>query len=542
MKMTSCLERSLGDVYLMIGTDCPFLLRDLLASAELAKILSKPAMDVMKIFLGSPESLNLRNILWHGFASPYEIPPKYCTTLLLLTAGLGQLVRNYLSQTQSSLEHRPYFVFYNPEAMQVFPDINDDVLSFAETFIEKSTFVLVHMVPFWTEAFTAFREGRYADCAVLLLPQLETGLRLIFASVNKCPNRILTAESAVLYTTFDEILAKQLDNESDNKVLHTLGEPAMEFLWDMLNHQEGPRVRDHLSHGEIQLDDFPREIANQILGFSVMLLCKQLHQDDTFSQAISIFKPLFDAAECYRSVFHPIALLQKQVLECSESLQKWSLLPSPSQDHSHKVTGSDDITYPGIILHQDTTYILSQLERQVTDYIDIDNLDTWLLTDKWFSTMNMLCRKYITNLYCHRWVLEAVGVLRKVIKHCYIVSSNIISTSELRYEQWLCKALHSRQRQNYLRMLSSIKVLTPIFRLIVLLVTVELHNIHSVSEKTAADYQKYIKYIKAILQYTENLSTCTSLDKNRWDEAIELSRGILLKIRRFYENMNQYSH
>lgn len=47
-----------------------------------------------------------------------------------------------------------------------------------------------------------------------------------------------------------------------------------EFLWDFLNHQEGPRVRDHLSHGEINLETFPREIANQIVAFAITLLCR----------------------------------------------------------------------------------------------------------------------------------------------------------------------------------------------------------------------------------------------------------------------------
>ncbi|KAG9469526.1 hypothetical protein GDO78_020305, partial [Eleutherodactylus coqui] len=70
------------EVYLIIGKDCPFLLRDLLASQELAKIFSQSVMNVLRVFLGSPLSLNLRNILWHGFASPHEIPPKYCSMLL----------------------------------------------------------------------------------------------------------------------------------------------------------------------------------------------------------------------------------------------------------------------------------------------------------------------------------------------------------------------------------------------------------------------------------------------------------------------------
>uniref|UniRef100_A0A8C6IA83 ER membrane associated RNA degradation n=1 Tax=Mus spicilegus TaxID=10103 RepID=A0A8C6IA83_MUSSI len=38
MKLASCLERALGNVFLLVGKECPFLLRDLLASAELAQV------------------------------------------------------------------------------------------------------------------------------------------------------------------------------------------------------------------------------------------------------------------------------------------------------------------------------------------------------------------------------------------------------------------------------------------------------------------------------------------------------------------------
>jgi len=46
---------------------------------------------------------------------------------------------------------------------------------------------------------------RFDLCVALLLPQLEHGLRRVFALVNNCPHRVLTAESTVLYTTFDEV-------------------------------------------------------------------------------------------------------------------------------------------------------------------------------------------------------------------------------------------------------------------------------------------------------------------------------------------------
>ncbi|KAB1275522.1 Endoplasmic reticulum membrane-associated RNA degradation protein [Camelus dromedarius] len=68
---------------------------------------------------------------------------------------------------------------------------------------------------------------RFADCAILLLTQLEAGLRKVFATVNACPSRLLTAESTALYTTFDEILAKHLNDGKINQLPLFLGEPAM---------------------------------------------------------------------------------------------------------------------------------------------------------------------------------------------------------------------------------------------------------------------------------------------------------------------------
>ncbi|EPQ02018.1 Transmembrane protein like protein [Myotis brandtii] len=45
MKLTACLERALGDVFLLVGKECPFLLRDLLASAELAHVFGRSVVS-----------------------------------------------------------------------------------------------------------------------------------------------------------------------------------------------------------------------------------------------------------------------------------------------------------------------------------------------------------------------------------------------------------------------------------------------------------------------------------------------------------------
>ncbi|KAM4679712.1 endoplasmic reticulum membrane-associated RNA degradation protein isoform 3-T9 [Amazona ochrocephala] len=402
MKLTSCLERALGDVYLLIGKDCPFLLRDLLASEQLAVVFGQTVMNVLRVFIGSPYGLNLRNVLWHGFASPKEIPAKY------------------------------------------------------------------------------------ADCVILLLPQLEVGLRLLFTTANKCQNRLLTAESSALYTTFDEMLAKHLDNEEVNQLPSVLEEPAMEFLWDFLNHQEGPRVRDRLSHGEIDLEAFPREVANQIVAFAITLLCRFSDEDMFAFKEHMVIKPLMNCASCYCSRFHPISRLKKQVLECMKSVHLWPELPTVPEEHVQTIKG--------------------------------------LLIE--------LCDTRICTLYSPRPVLEILVILRKISTQCHQVSEQVIASTKLRYKQWMSKTLRSRQRHNYLRMLSSMKFLSPMLRLILVLMTVELVNIHLVCKKNPSDYQQYLKFLKSVLQYTENLATYTSPEKNKWDETLELTNKTLIKIKR----------
>ncbi|XP_066402806.1 endoplasmic reticulum membrane-associated RNA degradation protein isoform X2 [Molothrus aeneus] len=511
MKLTSCLERALGDVYLLKGNDCPFLLRDLLASEQLADVFGQAVMNVLRVFIGSPHGLNLRNVLWHGFASPQEIPAKYCAMLLFLTAGLGQLLQTYLLQTKSVLVHRPYVIFISLEELDAFPDLNSEILSIAEELVKLSSFVLKIMLPFWIAALTAFKQSRYADSVILLLPQLEAGLRLLFTTTNKCPNRLLTAESSALYTTFDEMLAKHLDNEEVNQLPVVLKEPAMDFLWDFLNHQEGPRIRDRLSHGEINLETFPREIANQIVGFAITILCR----------------------------FSDEAMFSLKVLECMKSIHLWPELATVPEEKEQKIKGLEGNAEANALILM-ISEIISQLQHYMPqNCCSSDDPINSVLTER---LLVELCDTHICTLYCPRPVLEVVVVLRKISAQCHQVSRQVIAGAGLRHTQWLNKTLRSRQRHNYRRMLNSIKFLSPVLRLILLLITVELVSVHSVCKKNPFDYQQYLKFLKSVLQYTENLVTYTSPDKNKWDETMELTKKTLIKIKKISDRKLMLMH
>nr|XP_034819172.2 endoplasmic reticulum membrane-associated RNA degradation protein isoform X2 [Pan paniscus] len=454
MKLTSCLERALGDVFLLIGKECPFLLRDLLSSEELAQVFSQSVMNVLKVFIGSPCGLNLRNILWHGFASPEEIPPKYCSMMILLTAGLGQLLKSYLQNTKLTLAHRSFISLTNLEDLIVFPDVTYEVLSVLEEVMMKSAFILKIMLPYWEVALVKFKSHRFADCAILLLTQLETGLRNVFATLNRCPKRLLTAESTALYTTFDEILAKHLNDGKINQLPLFLGEPAMEFLWDFLNHQEGPRIRDHLSHGEINLHEFSKETTNQLLAFSLVLLLRFV--DDSL---LSVFKEkaavelLISLAEGYSSRCHPVFQLKKQVLSCEESIRVWALLPFPEELTREAVRLEDNSETNAC--HSLITKMMDELYHHMPEnHCVLKDLDR-LPTEMWPQLLRELCSTPVPTLFCPRIVLEVLVVLRSIGKQCRRVSSQVTVASELRHRQWVERTLRSRQRQNYLRMWSS---------------------------------------------------------------------------------------
>ncbi|XP_007186104.2 endoplasmic reticulum membrane-associated RNA degradation protein isoform X4 [Balaenoptera acutorostrata] len=484
MKLTSCLERALADVYLLIGKECPFLLRDLIASEALAQVFGQSVMDVLKVFVGSPCGLNLRNVLWHGFAAPQEIPPKYCSMMILLTAGLGQLLKGYLQQTKFTLARRPFVTLTSLEDLIVFPDVTYEVLSVLEEVMKKSTFILKIMLPYWEVALINFKSNRFADCAILLLVQLETGLRKVFATVNKCPRRLLTAESTALYTTFDEILAKHLNDGKINQLPLFLGEPAM---------QEKAAVR-----------------------------------------------ALVSVAEAYGARCHPVSQLKKQVLSCERSIGVWPLLPLPegSEREAQRSEGNSEIN----ACHSLITEIVAELCHHVPETHRVPHDSEHLPPEKWPQLLRELCSIPVRTLFCPRAVLEVLAVLRKIGAHCRRVCGQVAACAELRRRQWEDRSLRSRQRRNYLRLVHSIKLLSPMLYLILLLIALELVNIHVVLGKNTSEYQQYLRFLKSILQYTENLAAYTSQDKNKWDEAVNLTQVALLKIWTFSEKKQMLIH
>ncbi|XP_042523680.1 endoplasmic reticulum membrane-associated RNA degradation protein isoform X6 [Dipodomys spectabilis] len=461
--------------------------------------------------------------------------------LLLLMAGLGQLLKDFLQQTEVTLTHRPFVTLTNLEDLIVFPGVTCEILSVLEEVMTKSTFILKIMLPYWEVALAKFRSHRFADCAILLLTQLEMGLRRVFAAVNQCPDRLLTAESRTLYTTFDEILAKHLRDGRVNQLPLFLGEPAMEFLWDFLNHQEGPRLRDRLSHGEINIREFPEAAASQLLAFSLVLSLRFTDEDVlSMVKEEAVVRSLMQLAEGYSSRCHPIFQLKKQVLSCEKSIRVWPLLSLPEElglEATRLESDTETCACYSLI-----TKIVCELCHHMPAHLCAVRDTDGPPTSTWPQVLRGLCCIRIPTLFCPRVVLEVLAVLRSISSQCQRLSSQVEASLQLRHRQWVERSLRSRQRQNYLHMLNSTRLLSPVLYLILLFLLLELVSIHVVCGKDAREYQKYLKFLKSVLQYAENLVVYTSQEKNKWNETVILTHAALLKIWTFCETKQMLIH
>ncbi|XP_072022487.1 endoplasmic reticulum membrane-associated RNA degradation protein-like [Amphiura filiformis] len=453
MLLTAALERSLGDIFLTRNSPCPSMLKDLLSTEELRDIFGCFVVFCLRVLIGPPTSLNLRNIVWHGFAAPQEISVRYSSFLLVLTASLGVIVGKKIPG--GIVPHRQPLSFPQIcELQHSLPDFTDTELDVISNLFSNSICIAKVMLPYWDAAVQYYREERYGICVVLLLTQLEQSLRQVFASANGCPHCVLTAESTILFTTFDEMMCPALPDDTDNLLVQRVGMSFMEMLLDLLEHQEGPRLRDHISHGEIDILNISKDIANYVLLVSsVLCVCVGPRKDVCSSKGSVILDKLMCLSTSYTSVFHPLSRLKSELTDYIARLTSWIDLSHPSHhalEHipwctyteenfmTSSVYSSAHLMLAGSANEQN----ISELIRCLNAFSDVDSLQSFCKECK------------LQTLFRPRSELEVVALLRRIVRECRVVVTNVAKTATDRYQQWCEKNLRSRQRNNYARLLN----------------------------------------------------------------------------------------
>ncbi|CAM9199071.1 unnamed protein product [Phaeothamnion confervicola] len=66
----------------------PPILRDIIASTAVRRALCPPCLALLRLLL-LPSGLNLRNVLWHGFLAPHELPRPWASLVVMVALDLA---------------------------------------------------------------------------------------------------------------------------------------------------------------------------------------------------------------------------------------------------------------------------------------------------------------------------------------------------------------------------------------------------------------------------------------------------------------------
>ncbi|XP_058818126.1 endoplasmic reticulum membrane-associated RNA degradation protein-like [Topomyia yanbarensis] len=293
--LTSIVEYSLGNVYQTeTGTVPPHLLRDLLMTDVLVNLLGETPVYLLRLLLGTPNGINLRNLVWHGFSSPQDVSPLYVNFLLLMLTSIGERL-NKLSYV---VKHREYAEYRGALVNQI--KIDRFCVTLLGKALHNASDIPEGLTANWQHAIKLYNSGEYYQSVCIALPQLEMYLRKLYGTLYDLDYRAKIAEYYIIMDTiFDEFDS----SNTPNKIYNHFSTSLLELVYDFLTALDGPRIRDKLSHGELKLLQIDESIANRILHLSYLLLTN----DSNFE---------------YRSIFHRNAMLKFKLQECEIALER----------------------------------------------------------------------------------------------------------------------------------------------------------------------------------------------------------------------------
>jgi len=517
--LTPILERSLGNLLLSIdeSVKVPALLRDLLKRSELLQLLGAPCIIFLRIIFGSPHSLNLRNIVWHGFGFPGEISNIFPAVTFLIFTSVGSILK------QKSLK----LVFRKMLSISRIMEIDasnqadlaenvklEEVLQLASNsplFYAKNINILV-------QVHTYMSSGEFGLCSILLLPLLEVTFRKLFVIENDCPERMLTAEAECLYTTYNEIFEEHLENGELNKIQKCLGEDLMLLMYDLLTLPDGPRVRDKLSHGEVvfslNLTDensqkVMQSVASHLLTVLVILLSKKVSEHLIPKNLVGVLQTYKN----YRSMFHPTTLLVKSLQENLYHIENIDLIENPD---NFELEIMDTDVFMLEEYKSTLDIFIGFLFSDSNDLTGLSNMDI-------SKTVSEALKGYRgSTLYRPRQEYEVLNLLQKISDQISVACQRIVENMREKLALYESKEMRSRQRVTYKRMLETIPKVQIEFRVTIFFI---LHILIKKDDFSMLELRKqnmFVKYLKRILKICENICTKVHIQKNTWDEVEKL--------------------
>ncbi|CAF1652915.1 unnamed protein product, partial [Adineta ricciae] len=517
--LTCFTERNLGNLLLTEINTVPNLLRQIVESSTLTSILGSDLTMILQLIIGSPKSINLRNIYWHGFVQYNEVSPKFSYLLLYLLIQIGPIIDGKVVPDRPfiSLERFANHTFLPADARC--PN--------AETaihLIENHPLIDSGFKPLLESSIDyIYSQNEYGLSMMLLLPIFEHVLRKLFVQVNNCPERLLTAESTTLFTTLDEILTCCLSDSEANCLCSELGHGYMGLLADLITYPEGVCLRSKLSHCEFNYEQLPRSIADAQFSLFLALLYRYNNHPDDYGQR------LLDYVDNYKVFYHPIAIAKNQMRDFVVEFQR---IP----ECAAAIEGEDATeisNFPVKLIDFWRLFIpLDQLS--LYDDMSIQTIEVFL-NENTLNLINRYCpHKTTTNGNSEQ---SLITIIRQLSVHIHQVLTNVDTFLKTRGQAYHSKQLRANQRANFERFINIYDDLHQSVLFISYLSSTILYSLDYIRCNDSRYSSFLMKILRIWLTFIENAVTLSSIIRNRWDElaalystAIDKSNKLIAKL------------
>uniref|UniRef100_A0A6B2L093 DUF4209 domain-containing protein n=1 Tax=Arcella intermedia TaxID=1963864 RepID=A0A6B2L093_9EUKA len=308
----------------------PRRMTELLDMPQLKEILSPIMLLIIKISIGPPPGLNIRNLLWHGFLSDGEFQIEITSLLILLICQL-------LHQNRSTFGHLSVIKKKNIQewidklkfsvSCNIFGEGREGELNSIEPLLNKSFFIIPSQKSQWRLAFSFLKKQENYLSTIVLIPLLEHSIRRVFAVSNECGSRVLTARVHSLMTTMDTLLDDFIET-TPNLIFNEFGQNIMHILHDLFIAKQGPRIRDLIAHGVVEETTIPTYFSNCLAALAIYLCLKYDVDNNGLKDYFKIYNSdllerVVDFVENYKPLFHPKSY---QLRTVNEIYKRWIVL------------------------------------------------------------------------------------------------------------------------------------------------------------------------------------------------------------------------
>ena len=492
LRLTAILERSLQDLIWTIDGNTPIILKDVLRSNVLTEVLSKDILTLLDVIIGPPASLNIRNLVWHGFGSANEHPEHFALVVYFTLIMIG----GELNHKSIEISHRPYVLLDTSLLASQHSQLLEHT---ADTEFVSLLQIIETKSKEMEQALKYAAEGKYGQATALMVTSFEHIARVAFCIYNSCPERSMTALCSEYFTTLDHVFEESssdnLSSDAVPNILYTvLPDRLRTALSDLLYYPRGLRLRDRMSHLEIFYQGFTKDIWSycyNILSVVILYIVNGKCNSTVADYLINDYEPLYHPLACTVRLSHK---LKKELKDLQDIIAPPEIDITVLADDLHDMH-IQQLQVCFLQTHCDRTKSLHLSTSNTLFQKDCDTA-TNISTSSGFRIVSEWC--HLIHAICEN-VLATVIVMRDYNKD--------------RQEMLKKRTLRGRQRKNLAVFYGHRHFLG---KLLSTLYSLSVGLIQAVGNSNNCVVQK--KH-KALLQLAENLASLVR--ENKWTNAVQ---------------------